>query len=896
MASERWEAVLDPPQAPQVGRPFAEASDRQLLARFNSQRDEPAELAFAALVRRHGPMVLRVCMQIVGDRHSAEDAFQATFLILARKAGAIHQPELLGNWLYGVALRSAREARMRDDRRRQHETLGVENSETDLSRDVARPESRLVTREEFEILHEELSRLPDRYRVPLVLCELEGLSYQEAAGRLHCPVGTIGVRLRRARERLRVRLTRRGLAPTAGLLGAFFGLEAASAPLPAVLISSTARAAAGFASGKAATAGMASASVVALSHAVLMTMNLARLKLATGLLLAVGLTTSLGRFAPHPERPAEPSGRPATVPVSAGQPGPSAPVPTPAAAIPAARESLGQAAETARRIARGMASVILASHRVVDAPRAIIGQAVSDERARGALLFSKEWLPDDPASRGGDGLGPIYNETSCVACHGLGAPGGSGPEGKNVVLLTATPTARARLKDLERIHPGFHGTRSVVLHRFGTDPGYASWRDRFFNPGAEQNDGDAKPAEESIPTRIRSAMARATPARPTREQALRIPPPPGFSLSLSERNTPALFGLGQIDAIPTEVLEANAASQPREIRGRLNRSPEGRIGRFGWKAQIASLHEFVRAACASELGLEVPGHSQAASPLHPGEKAKGLDLNEQDCDALVAYLRALPAPVAVDPDGPQGSADLRAGRRHFVAAGCAECHTPSLGDVKGLYSDLVLHNMGPSLSDAGTYYGIDGPFSPGGPLASEWRTPPLWGFRDSAPYLHDGRAQTMEVAVAFHDGQARSSAYRFFALSALERSQVEMFLKSLVAPSAAASPGVMLAADLESRIEAEERYSPETLARKRREEALAREEQLVREARLRKQAEEAARRARAQFPIARNLEKMGKIDGALDFYRAIVRHAPDSEEGRVAATRTAVLSTRVVTP
>ena len=123
-----------------------------------------------------------------------------------------------------------------------------------------------------------------------------------------------------------------------------------------------------------------------------------------------------------------------------------------------------------------------------------------------------------------------------------------------------------------------------------------------------------------------------------------------------------------------------------------------------------------------------------------------------------------------------------------------------------------------------------------------------------------------------------------------------MFLKSLVAPSAAASPGVMLAADLESRIDAEERNSPETLERKRREVALAREEQLVREARLRKQAEEAARRARAQFPIAQNLEKMGKIDGALDFYRAIVRHAPDSEEGRVAATRTAILSTRVITP
>src|SRR3954451_22253092 len=169
MSREQSRAVLEPPKGKRVGRSIEGASDRQLLARFSTRRDEPAERAFTALVRRHGPMVLRVCMQIVGDRHTAEDAFQATFLILARKASTIHQPELLGNWLYGVALRSAREARMRDDRRRQHETLGVENLEADLRREAARPESRLGTREEFEVLHEELSRFPDRYRVPLVL-------------------------------------------------------------------------------------------------------------------------------------------------------------------------------------------------------------------------------------------------------------------------------------------------------------------------------------------------------------------------------------------------------------------------------------------------------------------------------------------------------------------------------------------------------------------------------------------------------------------------------------------------------------------------------------------------------------------------------------------------------
>src|SRR4051794_5585355 len=220
MANGQSEAVLEPPQGLLDAGPVAGVGDAQLLARFTAHRDELAEIAFAALVRRHGPMVLRVCQQILGDWHTAEDAFQATFLILARKAGTIRQPELLGHWLYGVALRTAREARMRDARRRHHETHGVDDFEAVANGEAGRPEHSLVTREEYDILHEELTRLPERYRVPLVLCELEGLSYQQAAARLRCPVGTIGVRLRRARERLRVRLTRCGLAPTAGLLGA----------------------------------------------------------------------------------------------------------------------------------------------------------------------------------------------------------------------------------------------------------------------------------------------------------------------------------------------------------------------------------------------------------------------------------------------------------------------------------------------------------------------------------------------------------------------------------------------------------------------------------------------------------------------------------------------------
>jgi hypothetical protein len=308
------------------------------------------------------------------------------------------------------------------------------------------------------------------------------------------------------------------------------------------------------------------------------------------------------------------------------------------------------------------------------------------------------------------------------------------------------------------------------------------------------------------------------------------------------------------------------------------------------------LHEFVRVACANELGLEVPGHAQAASPLAPGSKARGLDLAQSECDALVSYVRALPAPVVVDPDGSQGTRDLRDGRRLFAEVGCATCHVPTLGDVKGIYSDLLLHDMGQSLSDPGGSYGLQGPDTAQGPGAREWRTPPLWGYRDSGPYLHDGRAPRLEEAVAFHDGQARHSSHRFFSLSWRERAQVEVFLKSLVAPSAAATPGIILAADLETRLEKEYRNSPESEIRRRREAAVARDERRFHELRRHELAQDAAKRARAKLPLARSLEKMGKTTGAINFYREIARDAADTEEGRIAVERIQVLSTRVVTP
>ena len=190
----------------------ADLSDAELLARYLGGRAEEAEAAFAALVERHGPMVRHVCRAVLGDPHEAADAFQATFLVLARRAGSIRRAESVGPFLFGVARRVSRRALAAAARRRRAERSLADHllasSESDPEAD--RPD-------DWSALYAELDRLPSRYRDPLVLCYLEGLGHEQAAARLGCPIATLRTRLARGRDRLRDRLTRRGLAPTASL-------------------------------------------------------------------------------------------------------------------------------------------------------------------------------------------------------------------------------------------------------------------------------------------------------------------------------------------------------------------------------------------------------------------------------------------------------------------------------------------------------------------------------------------------------------------------------------------------------------------------------------------------------------------------------------------------------
>lgn len=259
-------------------------SDGELLNRFTSSRGEAAELAFAALVERHGPMVLRVCRSILRDEHAAEDALQATFLILVRRASTVRKQDSIGSWLHGVALRVAACARGASMRRRRHEKRAAELVPTD-ARDIP------GDLDLAPVLHEEVERLPQRYRVVIVLCHLEGLTCEAAAGRLKWPVGTVKSRLARGRERLRNRLVHRGLAPSAGASGLMFPVETVSPALSAALVKSTAQIATFFFEGQAASLGAIPASVAVLTRKVFTLMMMKNLAFSIAIFLSFAVAS-----------------------------------------------------------------------------------------------------------------------------------------------------------------------------------------------------------------------------------------------------------------------------------------------------------------------------------------------------------------------------------------------------------------------------------------------------------------------------------------------------------------------------------------------------------------------------------------------------------------------------
>ncbi len=386
------------------------------------------------------------------------------------------------------------------------------------------------------------------------------------------------------------------------------------------------------------------------------------------------------------------------------------------------------------------------------------------EEFEGRELFVKVWEPGKPSAAGGDGLGPLYNESSCVGCHNLGGTGGAGGNERNVILLTAlgeppkSDNATSVFQgELEQLHPGFRHRQTVVVHRHATSPDY---------------------------NRRLEAM-RLYSSVQTRDETV--------ALRKSSRNTPALFGAGLIDGISdAALLEAEKrrfAAFP-EIKGRASRLPGGRLGKFGWKAQTARLSEFVLAACSNELGLEVPGRHQVslAAAEHFDPAKLKLDLTAEDTAHLTAFVANLPVPLRPIRE----STVPPYGYMVFERIGCATCHTRRLGSASGLYSDLLLHDLGDRVFDFGGYGGSGNPAGvknlaePTAPTPAsgeagpnEWRTPPLWGVADSAPYLHDGRASTLDQAIRLHGGEADATSERYRKLDARDRRELLSFLQSL---------------------------------------------------------------------------------------------------------------------
>jgi RNA polymerase sigma factor (sigma-70 family) len=255
-------------------------TDGQLLARFVAARDEAS---FASLVRRHGPMVLGVCRRILHDFHEAEDAFQATFLVLARKAASVVRRESVGCWLYGTAYRTAMEARTMSARRRAREKPMP---------DLPHPEILPIEAQDWRpLLDRELSRLPEKYRRAIVVCDLEGRPRREAARLLRIAEGTLSSRLARARTLLAKRLTRCGVTLSATVLAGLLCRGAASARMPAVLVNSTARAAMLLAAGQVAAVATPAA---LLMKEVMKTMLLKKLRLLAGVVLVLAVLGAVG--------------------------------------------------------------------------------------------------------------------------------------------------------------------------------------------------------------------------------------------------------------------------------------------------------------------------------------------------------------------------------------------------------------------------------------------------------------------------------------------------------------------------------------------------------------------------------------------------------------------------
>lgn len=464
----------------------------------------------------------------------------------------------------------------------------------------------------------------------------------------------------------------------------------------------------------------------------------------------------------------------------------------------------------------------------------------------GKQLFTHRWTANDELSPQGDGLGPMFNGRSCVQCHHQAGTGGAGGLEHNIDLLADKSPPLTSIERVVDFHPGFEGKEfgkplaSIAFHRFSLEPRYAKDRSDSIGEDTTESLTDAELARKARALQLSSLQP--------------IENRKNLTIIRSQRSSPALFGAGLIDRISNRQLIAvaqAAADRFGENAGRLSiidpgRSIEtARLGRFGWRGQTESLHDFVEDACAIELGLELASNPQSITPRNRGYRPDGVDLTEHQAAQLTSFVGNLPAPQTQLPSDQPQQQRVTHGQHIFGKVGCADCHVPNVGPATGIFSDLLLHDMGSGLVDpvaatpaidlkqltdsrrltrfrptpapggGGSYGGGSTGTDLAGtglgrldsrgfgssriPLADfrdqrlrqeqlaataqrEWRTPPLWGVADSPPYLHDGRAETLTEAIAAHGGQARQSVGMFFASPIDDRLAVISFLNTLRAP------------------------------------------------------------------------------------------------------------------
>lgn len=556
----------------------------------------------------------------------------------------------------------------------------------------------------------------------------------------------------------------------------------------------------------------------------------------------------------------------------------------------------------------------------------------------GLQLFTQEFASSSPGLNG-DGLGPVFNEASCVACHNVGGVGGSGQVRNNArsvgmqeliynefepALAAAeqrhwqglqragragnviAPSIRRMNDAVAKFSPAFitpTGTigSSFPIHRRGGSPALVALRDQSLTPfNPHWNDDNYASCDtvhqERVPREITNNNQSVS-----------------MKVHVFARNTTPLFGTGLIDQVPDSVLWQVAKSQrsDSEISGRPGTLSDGTLGKFGWRANFATLRDFNENACSAELGLQSRRVTQPIDLANRNYVNPNPDISDDAIQAMTAFVAALPRPIRDIPTDSRERQRVALGEQRFAAIGCSKCHVPSLAGIQDLYSDLLLHDMGPYAIDmAGappylrnvaiteqltgistteststmqtrTYYGHSSSmvsassrttgFQVGTPTSSqtgtvsanryatklispilpprtvvtpisnrasstnnteseqlagsefvneftgnsgqietktsnqsntivetqlfltaeyeqtlvnqEWKTPPLWGVRDSAPYMHDGRAETILEAIAMHDGEGRGARNRFFALGYEDQQAIIAFLDTFAAPS-----------------------------------------------------------------------------------------------------------------